>query len=109
MFRGLDQIASSQQIDDKIQQIVAQADRDNSGTVDQDEFVAWYESVYLAELGGEARRIFTKLDKDGSGSLDREELKSFVQEVVSDLPSLSHMPCVSWYLRACFCTVTELS
>lgn len=81
LFRGLEQIASDQQIEDRIQQIVAQADRDNSGTVDLEEFSAWYQSVYLAELDGEARRLFVKLDTDKSGSLDREELKSFVEQV----------------------------
>jgi hypothetical protein len=83
MFQGLDQVASSDQVQDRIRQIVAQADRDNSGSLDVEEFVVWYESVYEAELDGEAKRIFAKLDKDGSGSLDREELKVFVQQVLS--------------------------
>ncbi len=69
-------------MEEKIKQIVAEADRDNSGTLDVEEFVTWYESIYTAELGREAKRHFAKLDKDGSGSLDRDELRSFVEEVV---------------------------
>jgi Ca2+-binding EF-hand superfamily protein len=81
MFRGLDQIASSQDIEAKIENIVVDADRDKSGTLDLDEFIAWYDSVYMVKLDREARRLFKRLDKDGSGSLDREELKDFIQEV----------------------------
>ena len=81
MFRGMDQLASDAEVDERIKQVVAQADRDQSGTVDLDEFTEWYESVYMLELDGEARRVFARLDKDGSGSLDREELREFVQQV----------------------------
>ena len=72
-------------MEEKIKQIVAEADRDKSGTLDVEEFVAWYGAVYSAELEREARAHFKRLDQDGSGSLDREELRSFVEEARAPL------------------------
>jgi Ca2+-binding EF-hand superfamily protein len=81
MFRGLDQIASGKEIDEKIQQIVAQADRDNSGSLDIDEFVAWFGAVYTEKLDKEARKQFNKIDTNSSGLVSLASLKPFVEQV----------------------------
>ncbi len=81
MFRGLDQIASGNEIEDQIQQIVSDADKDKSGSLDLEEFAAWYRSVYVGKLDREAKIQFDKIDFKSCGFIDISTLKAHVQTV----------------------------
>jgi Ca2+-binding EF-hand superfamily protein len=52
--------------------VVGMADRDGSGTIDRDEFVAWISAIGAG--AGQAVDAFDSIDTDGDGSLSVEEV-----------------------------------
>ncbi|MFL6124665.1 EF-hand domain-containing protein [Actinophytocola sp.] len=55
-----------------VQAVVGMVDRDGSGTIDRDEFVAWISAIGAGE--GQASDAFDTIDTDGDGSLSVDEV-----------------------------------
>ena len=65
--------------DQPIDRLFAQMDKDDSGEIEFDEFIQWYETT----IGGSdlAREIFDEIDEDGTGVLDIIEFRMILTEI----------------------------
>lgn len=57
----------------KIAQLFFEIDKDNSGFLDKDEFLAVFRSISPCTEEGQLRRIIDLIDKDKSGKIDFNE------------------------------------
>ncbi|MEU3609769.1 EF-hand domain-containing protein [Streptomyces sp. NPDC035033] len=58
--------------------IVALADKDNDGVIDEAEFATWLKAIGVSEKEG--RAAFQQIDTDGSGTLSEDELLAAVRK-----------------------------
>ena len=57
-------------------EIFKEFDADNSGLIDQDEFLAMIEALQFKLPEAKALKFFAHCDKNGSGEIDLEEFES---------------------------------
>jgi len=68
-------------MDARVQEIFSQIDKDNSNSIELDEFKAYAGAIKGLVLAGQTpEQVFKMIDANGDGNLTIEELKQYIQE-----------------------------
>lgn len=71
-------------MEERVQEIFNQIDKDNSNSIELDEFKAYAGAINGLVLEGQTpEQVFNMIDVNGDGKLTPEELKQYIQEHAS--------------------------
>ena len=76
--------------EDQVEQAFEKLDKDNDGSIDWQEFKAWYESSE-AKIWADCDTVFKEIDKDGDGKITRDELVFLLNAILEREPNTNEI------------------